>query len=150
MIFQRKILVSLPEAGMKIQFRYFRAGKGGFYESPGKMILSGRKVKPVESSDSVAGEREVIYSPVRTWLALKMGSRPVRKQMNFLFTEEGYRLDQKEFMARLGWFQEQKLRWMYRDHWLQRPGNLMHTFIFMLLLIFAVVSIIYLEKNEIF
>jgi hypothetical protein len=135
---------------MKIQFRYFRAGHGGFYESPGKMILSGRKVKPVEKSDPAAGESEVVYSPVRTWLALKMGSRPVRKEMNYLFTEEGYRLGQKEFLARLGWLQQQKLRWMYRDHWLQRPGNLKHTLILLLLFLMALVSIVYLEKSEIF
>ena len=150
MIFQKKILVSLPEGPMKIQFRYFKAGNGGFYESPGKMVLSHRKIKSLDSQDSGAGEREVNYSPMRTWLALKMGSRPVRKEMNFLFTEAGYRLEQKEFLARLGWIQQQKLRWMYRDHWLQRPGNLMHSFFFLLLLIMGVLSILYLEKKEIF
>jgi hypothetical protein len=135
---------------MKIEFRYFRAGEGGFYESPGKLILSGRKVKPADKSASVPAGEEVNYSPVKTWLALPMQQGMVRKPVNYLFTEEGYRLGQKEFLAYLGWFQQQKLKWMYRDHWLQRPGNLTHTIFFIVLVALAITGIMYLESSGLF
>ena len=135
---------------MKIEFRYFRAGEGGFYESPGKLILSGRKVRPAEKAELMPEGEQVNYSPVKTWLTLPMHHRMVRKPVNYLFTEEGYRLGQKEFLANLGWFQQHKLKWMYRDHWLQRPGNLLHMMLFLMLLGLALTGIVYLEGSGIF
>ena len=136
---------------MSIVFRFYRTGRDGFYESPGKMILSGKRgYFPSESSgkDEAA---EFNYSPVKTWVDIVETERKrVRHPVNFLFTEQNYKVGQREMYAYLGWFKRHKLRWMYRDHWLQRPGNLVHFVIISLIISALMISIAYLELTGFF
>lgn len=45
---------------------------------------------------------------------------------NKIITEAIYRTSQLEYLVKLNWVQQQKLLWMFRRHWLQQPGNVIH------------------------
>lgn len=135
---------------MSIEFRIYRTGRDGFYESPGKMILSDKKAYfPFE--DSGEEPEEFNYSPVQTWIDIVSPDRKkVRHPVNFLFTEQHYRVGQREMFAHLGFIQRQKLKWMYRDHWLQRQGNMVHFFIIILIISILLICVSYLELSGFF
>jgi len=136
---------------MSIEFRYYMAGRDGFYESPGKMILSRRIGFFPGSSNKNAEESEFSYTPVKTWVEIREDhNKRVKHPVNFLFIERNYKVGQREIVAHLSWMQRQKLRWMYQDHWLQRPGNLLHATVILLVISIFVTGIFYLELTGFF
>lgn len=135
---------------MSIVFRYFQAGPDGFYESPGKMILSDR-MAIFDGENGNRPESEFNYTPVNTWVEIRdEHKKRVRHAVNYLFTEQNYGVGQREMMAHLGWMQKQKLQWMYSDHWLQRPGNLRHMFVIVLIISLLIATVSYLELASVF
>ena len=136
---------------MSITLKYYKPNSEGFYESPGKMVITKRKAYFPDEGQSSSELSAYIYTPVSSWIVIPQSNRkPIRRQVNFTFNEQEYKVGQKEVVSRLNWIQKQKLKWMYRDHWLQQRGNWFHVVLITLIISVMIGLVGLLEAFEIF
>ena len=132
---------------MRIRTRFYYQNKGGNYVYGGWMLLKNRQITqlgklPLEDR----GRRfyfDETYHTIHYSGRLKKGS----VDANIIITEEDYRTSQAEYFVRLDYLQQQKLLWMFRRHWLQQPGNVVHIAILFLIITLAFVGFEYMHHR---
>ena len=115
---------------MKIKTKYYYAEKGGYQTSNQYMILKDRYIIGLENQlNSTENGKPFYYDD--TNYAINYGGENYKRTIviNKLITESQYTTKQREYLTRLTWFQQQKLLWMFKRHWLQQPGNMVHLLI---------------------
>ncbi len=112
---------------------------GGFLILKDKLIVS--------SGNVVSGKGKPFYfDRVNHAISYEHDNHKGVFEANTIITESSYTTDQKEFITRLNWFQMQKLRWMFRRHWLQNPSNVIHIAIICLIFTLAFVGFEYIHR----
>ena len=135
---------------MSITIKYYKPNSEGFYESPGKMVVSKRQAYFPDEGQSVSELSYFNYSPISSWILTSQPNRKLhRRLVNFTFIEQEYKVGQKEVFTHLNWIQKQKLKWMYDDHWIQNRGNRVHFIILSLIISILMGLVGFLEAFEI-
>ena len=123
---------------MKIKTRYFYAEKGKYHCGDDYMVLKNRQIiSPLSKADEPKNTRPFYYDDTTYDIVYGSEEKKQKIEINRLITEAHYTTKQQEYLARLTWLQRQKLLWMFKRHWLQRPGNMIHLLIVGLMLTLA-------------
>lgn len=126
---------------MKIKTKYYFAEKGRYQGGNGYMILKDRQIiNPADEPGGAKNARPFYYDDTNYAIVYGPEERKRKVVINRLITEADYTIKQQEYLARLTWLQKQKLLWMFKRHWLQQPGTMMHLLIAGLMLTLALVG----------
>ncbi len=126
---------------MKIKTKYYFAEKGRYQSGVNYMILKDRQIiDPSNEPGGIKNTRPFYYDDTNYAIVYGAEEKKQKVVINRLITEADYTINQQEYLARLTWLQKQKLLWMFRRHWLQQPGIMMHLFIVGLMLTLALVG----------
>ncbi len=124
---------------MKIKTRYYHHQSKGGYGDGGKILLVNRKIIPLDESENPA--RAFYFNQTHMTISCERGDRLSKVDINRILTETEYARTQREYLVYLNWLQQQKLKWMFRRHWLQNKKvkmNLILVAIFLMLMFVAV------------
>ena len=126
---------------MKIKTKYYYPEKGGFQGSEDYMILKDRHIISLRNTRAKDEEvRPFYYDDTHYAIAYGLQEKKQKIVINRLITEAHYTTKQKEYLTRLTWMQQQKLLWMFKRHWLQQPGNMVHLLIVGIMITLALVG----------
>ena len=123
---------------MKIKIKYYYPDKGKFKSSDDQLILMNRHIFSKEYA--LDEGKPFYYDDTYYDLTFEAREKKHRVVINRLITEANYTTKQKEYLTRLSWLQKQKLLWMFKRHWLQQPGNMLHLIIVSTIITLALVG----------
>lgn len=127
---------------MKIKTRYYHLqGKGG-YGDGGKILLVNRKIIPLDQSETPA--RAFYFNQTHLTISCERGDRLSKVDINRILTETEYARTQREYFVYLNWLQQQKLKWMFRKHWLQTRRAKLHLLLLAAFLVLLYVMVFHL------
>lgn len=126
---------------MKIKTKYYFPEKGKYQVADQYMILRDRHIVGLGNhADQKESKKQFYYDDTNYSIIYGPEEKKYKVVINRLITEADYTTTQKEYLTRLTWLQKQKLLWMFRRHWLQQPGTMMHLLIVSLMLTLALVG----------
>ena len=126
---------------MKIKTKYYFAEKGVYQGSEEQMILEDRQIISLGNhAENGEQKRPFYYDDTEYAITYELSDKKQTIVINKLITEANYTINQREYLAKLTWLQRQKLLWMFKRHWLQQPGNVLHLFIVGLMLTIAYIG----------
>ena len=112
--------------GMRIKTRFYYHGKGKYFEYGGWMVINNRSLVHLGNLPIEAEGRSIYFDDTFHTLTYEQNNKKETLDANIIITESSYKATQSEYMVKLSWMQQQKLKWMFRRHWLQQPGNMIH------------------------
>jgi hypothetical protein len=122
---------------MKIRARFYYHNKGKFFDYGGYMVLTNRSIERLGSIPIEDEGRPFYYDDTSFSITCENKNKKYLIEINRIITESSYKTTQKEYLIKLNWLQKQKLIWMFRRHWLQQPGNVIHLVVAMLIISMA-------------
>ena len=125
---------------MKIKTKFYYHNDGKYFEKGGTLVLQKRHITKLGKLPLEKEGRSFYYDDTVFNITCEENERRYKVDINRIITEASYNKSQKEYLVRLNWFQKQKLVWMYKRHWLQQPGNVVHLFIFVLIISMAFIG----------
>jgi hypothetical protein len=114
---------------MQIRTRFYYHNKGRYFEYGGLMTIRNRIMVRLGDLPVEEGGRAFYFDDTFHTLTYQHQDKTATVDANCIITESRYKKDQNEYLVRLNWIQQQKLKWMFRRHWMQQPGNMVHLFI---------------------
>ncbi len=125
---------------MKIKTKFYYLDKGKYFEYGGQLVLDGKQIKKLGKLPIEEAGRSFYFDDTHFEITCEKENKRFKRVINRIITESSYKTSQREYLARLTWLQQQKLLWMFKRHWLQQPGNIVHLFITILIISVAFVS----------
>jgi hypothetical protein len=122
---------------MKIRTRFYYHNKGRYFDYGGWMVIHNRMLTSLGSLPVEEQGRSFYYDDTFYTITYEHKEQKGVLDANRIITESSYKTTQLEYLVKLNWVQQQKLRWMFRRHWLQQPGNMVHLFILGLIITLA-------------
>jgi hypothetical protein len=111
---------------MRIKTRFYYHNKGKYFVYGGWMTMKGRHITNLGNMPVEPGGRSFYYDDTFYTIIFEHNDKVANLDANLIITEASYKTTQLEYLVKLSWFQQQKLRWMFKRHWLQQPGNMVH------------------------
>ena len=132
---------------MRIKTRFYYHNKGNYFVYGGWMVLKDRQIVHLDKLPLVEKARPFYYDD--TFYTITYESKEKKRVLdaNTIITEAVYRTSQLEYLVKLNWVQRQKLLWMFRSHWLQQPGNVIHIAILGIMVTLAFVGFDYMNHK---
>jgi hypothetical protein len=121
---------------MKIRTRYYISEQGHF-TTGGDMVLEKRSIRRIGNQHFGENTRPFYFNQTLHSIVFYQNSKRVSVEANRLICDASYNRSQRDYLVRLNWFQRQKLAWMFRAHWLQQPGNMVHVTIVLIMITLA-------------
>ncbi len=125
---------------MKIKTKFYYLDKGKYFECGGQLVLDGKQIKKLGKLPIEEVGRSFYYDDTHFEITCERENKRFKRDINRIITESSYKTTQREYLTRLTWLQQQKLLWMFKRHWLQQPGNIVHLFISILIISVAFVG----------
>ncbi len=125
---------------MKIKTKFYYLDKGKYFEYGGQLVLDGKQIKKLGTLPIEEIGRSFYFDDTHFEITCERENKRFKRVINRIITESSYKTTQREYLARLTWLQQQKLLWIFKRHWLQQPGNIVHLFITILIISVAFVS----------
>lgn len=125
---------------MKIKTKFYYLDKGKYFDYGGQLVLDGKQIKKLGNLPIEEEGRSFYFDDTHFEITCERENKRFKRVINRIITESSYKTTQREYLARLTWLQQQKLLWIFKRHWLQQPGNIVHLFITILIISVAFVS----------
>ncbi|CAN5589928.1 hypothetical protein BH11BAC2_BH11BAC2_11300 [soil metagenome] len=119
---------------MVIKSKFYFHDKGKFFEYGGILELSKRQIVKLGRVMLDSGHKTFCYDDTNFTITCEDSERKYKVAVNRIITDASDRTVQKEYLTKLGWWQQQKLLWMFKRHWLQQQSTKKH-FVILLMII---------------
>jgi hypothetical protein len=125
---------------MKIRTGFYYRKMGSNFLYGGTMVIADRKL--VHLGDLPIEEKGKAFYYNDTCYTISYENSEAKRvlEANRIITEASYGKSQQEYLVKLNWCQQQKLLWMFNQHWLQQSGNMIHLIVLGLIISLAIFS----------
>ncbi|MEP7265144.1 MAG: hypothetical protein ABI772_11630 [Bacteroidota bacterium] len=125
---------------MKIRTHFYYYNKGKHFVYGGTMVMQNRQLISLGELPVEPEGRPFYYDDTYHTFTYEHQDKKASLDANRIITESSYKTTQLEYLVKLNWIQQQKLLWMFRRHWMQQPGNMVHLVILGIIVTLAFMS----------
>lgn len=111
------------------------------------MVLRKRYILKLGEMLSPEDRKQFYYDDSNFNITCENETRNYKVDINTVITESIYNTSQKEYFLCLNGIQKQKLRWMFKRHWIQQTKNKWQLLIFLVFLAIAVLGVWYITEK---